>query len=255
MPLLPGAQPWRHDGGEVGVLVLHGFTDTPSSVQAWAEALAEGGFTVSVPRLPGHGTRWQDLAVTRWPDWYGEAERAFDELRARCRLVYVAALSMGGTLALRLAQQRGDQVAGLALVNPSIMDKRPLWLVPAIAWLVPAVPGIGGDIKKPGEPEASYRFTPLKAVASLAQLWKLTQADLPAVRQPVLLFHSRVDHVVHPVNSQILLERIGSTDVTEHVLEDSYHVATLDNDAPFIFSRSRAWITEHAELPAEPQAL
>lgn len=246
MPLLPGAQPWHHSGSDVGVVCCHGFTGNPSSMRPWAQSLAEAGFSVSLPRLPGHGTRWQDLADTRWPDWYGEVDRAFERLSGQCRQVFVAGLSMGGTLALRLAEQHGDRISGLALVNPSIMTlRREMALVPLIARVVPSVKGIGGDIKKQTEREASYTRTPLRAVQSLRQLWKVTRADLPMVRQPILLFHSTVDHVVEPENSRALLAEVTSTDVTERLLHDSYHVATMDNDAPEIFARSVEWIREH----------
>jgi carboxylesterase len=220
-------------------------------MRPWAEHLAAAGLSVALPRLPGHGTRWQDLNATRWQDWYGELERSFDLLAKRCRLVYLAGLSMGGTLTIRLAQQRGTDVAGLILVNPSLMtQRRGASLLPVISRVVPAFKAIGGDIKKPTEHEASYDRTPLRAAASLAQLWRLTRGDLSRITQPVLLFHSRVDHVVEPVNSQILLDGISSVDVTEQILEDSYHVATLDNDAELIFAGSSSWIAEHADVPA-----
>src|SRR4051812_7925098 len=118
--VLPGAEPFAADGGEVGVVLSHGFTGSPQSLRPWAEHLAAAGLTVRLPRLPGHGTRWQDLNDTRWPDWYGEVERAFDDLRGRCRQVFGMGLSMGGTLVLRLAEQRPAEVAGLVLVNPSL---------------------------------------------------------------------------------------------------------------------------------------
>ena len=89
-------------------------------MRPWAEALADAGLTVRLPRLPGHGTTWQDMALTRWDDWYAEVERAFGELTERCAHVFVCGLSMGGSLALRLAEQHGDEVAGLVLVNPSV---------------------------------------------------------------------------------------------------------------------------------------
>jgi carboxylesterase len=251
VPLLPDAEPWHHEGGEVGVVCCHGFTGTPSSMRPWAHQLAGAGFSVALPRLPGHGTRWQDLNDTKWPDWYGELERAFDGLREKCRLVFVAGLSMGGTLTIRLAEERGADLAGLVLVNPSLLtQRRGAALLPVISRLVPAFKSIGGDIKKETEHEASYDRTPLRAAASLAQLWKIARTDLGRVTQPVLLYRSRIDHVVEPVNSEILLAGISSGDVTEHVLEDSYHVATLDNDAPAIFAGSISWITEHAELQA-----
>jgi carboxylesterase len=79
-------------------------------------------------------------------------------------------------------------------------------------------------------------------VYSLSRFWKLVRAELPQVTQPLLLLHSRVDHVVHPSNSAIVLGRVSSADVTERVLERSYHVATLDHDAEQIFEESYGFV-------------
>ena len=70
MPVLPGAEPFTHDGGSTGVLLCHGFTGSPKSMRPWAEYLAAEGLSVSLPRLPGHGTRWQDANTVTWRDWY-----------------------------------------------------------------------------------------------------------------------------------------------------------------------------------------
>ncbi len=252
MPLLLGAEPFHHDGGPVGVVCCHGLSGAPASMRPWAEHLADAGFTVALPRLPGHGTRWQDLNATRWTDWYGEVTRTFDLLRTRCRQVFVVGLSMGGTLTIRLAEERGDEVAGIVLVNPSLTtQRRDAKLLSLVSRIVPSVPGIAGDIKKPGVREVAYDRLPLKAAASLAELWPIARADLDRVTQPVLLYRSREDHVVEPVNAQILRDGVRSRDVTEHVLEDSYHVATIDNDAPAIFAGSTAWIQAHSDVPAD----
>lgn len=252
MPLLLGSEPFHHDGGPVGVLCCHGLSGTPASMRPWAEHLAAAGFTVSAPRLPGHGTRWQDLNVTRWTDWYGEVVRSFDALRADCAQVFVAGLSMGGTLTIRLAEERGDEVAGIILVNPSLTtQRRDAPLLSLLSHIVPSVPGIAGDVKKPGVREVAYDRLPLKAAASLAQLWPIARAHLTKVTQPILLYRSRDDHVVEPVNAQILLDGVRSRDITDNVLEDSYHVATIDNDAPTIFAGSTAWIAEHADVAAD----
>jgi len=112
VPVLPGAEPFSADGGEIGVLLCHGFTGCPQSLRPWAEAMAKAGHTVRLPLLPGHGTTWQDMNRTTWRDWYGCVEDAFRELRARCDAVVVGGLSMGGALALRLAEQHGTAVSG-----------------------------------------------------------------------------------------------------------------------------------------------
>lgn len=252
MSLLPEAEPFASDGGPVGVLLCHGFTGTPRSMRPWADSLASAGLTVRLPRLPGHGTTWQEMNVTRWQDWYAVLERAFDDLTRRCEAVFVMGLSMGGTLATRLAEVHGDRIRGLVLVNPSLVMRHPLLpLLPVAQHLVPSISGIGSDIKKPGpRDEGGYDRVPLRALASLAQLWAVTRRDLHLVDQPLLLMRSAEDHVVAPDSAALLRRSIRSADVQERVLHDSYHVATLDNDAPQIFADSLAFVRRLAPVPA-----
>jgi carboxylesterase len=248
--VLPGAEPIDLPGGSVGVLLSHGFTGTTQSMRPWAEHLAAAGLTVSAPRLPGHGTRWQDMNKTRVSDWYGEVERAFDDLRGRCDTVFAMGLSMGGTLVLRLAEERGEQVAGLVLVNASIASQnKQLALVPVLKHLLPSMPGVGSDIKKPGVTELAYPKVPLKALASLRDAWKVVHGDLGRITCPVLVYRSTEDHVVEPLSARLLLEGI-KTPIEERVLRNSYHVATLDNDAPEIFEGSVAFVRAHAPAAA-----
>jgi carboxylesterase len=235
VPVLPGAEPFAPDGGDVGVLLCHGFTGTPQSLQPWARRLADEGLSVRLPLLPGHGTTWQEMNTTTWADWYDAAERSLDELTSRCRAVVVGGLSMGGALAARLAAERGADVRGLALVNPAFVSDDPrMRALPLIKHLVPSLPGIGSDIAKAGSTELAYDRTPLKALHSFVRSWTDTVRALPAITQPLLVMHSRVDHVVPPRSSALLISRVSSKDVTEVVLENSYHVATLDEDADLI---------------------
>ncbi len=241
--VLPGAEPFSHDGGDVGVLLCHGFTGSPQSLRPWAKSLADAGYTVRLPLLPGHGTTWQDLNRTRWTDWYGTVSASLDDLAGRCRAVVVAGLSMGGALALRLAAQRGAEVAGVVVVNPSVKGEDPrLRLVPVLQYLLPSVPGIGSDIKKPGSTELAYPRTPLRALHTLTRLWTDVAADLPRVTQPLLLLRSAEDHVVPASSSALVLRQVSSGEVQEIVLADSYHVATLDNDAEVITKQSLDFI-------------
>jgi carboxylesterase len=241
--VLPHAQPYEAVGGPTGVLLLHGFTGSPSSLRPWAEHLHEAGFTVSVPRLPGHGTTWQELNATPWTNWYDEAERGFASLRSRCDTVFVAGLSMGGCLALRLAEEHGDHVAGLLLVNPAVASAdRRLVATPILKRLVASAKGITSDIRRPGVLEDGYDRVPLRALDSMRAMWRLTVEQLPTVTSPLLLFRSAVDHVVDPLSAQLITQRVSSRDVTERILDDSFHVATLDNDAQLIFTESAMFI-------------
>ncbi len=227
----PLCAPWEsHPDGRVrlGVLFIHGFTGCPASLRPWAERTAATGYAVSLPRLAGHGTSWQEMTVTRWPDWYAGVERAYDRLQERCERVAVAGLSMGGALALRLAEHR--DVAGTVLVNPAIATTDPRFKVLGILQhVLRSTPAIGGDIAKPGQDERSYPRTPLAPAHSMTRLWADVRGNLDQVAAPVLLFTSRTDHVVDPSSAAIITGRIPTTD--HRMLEDSYHVATLDHDA------------------------
>ncbi len=250
MSLPPAAEPFHadavpnaRDGQRVGVLLLQGFTGTPASVVPWARHLADQGFGVSAPRLPGHGTSWQELNRTRWADWYGEAERGFEKLRANNDQVVVGGLSMGGGLALQLAAEHGRDVAGIVVVNPAVSTERlDVLALPVLKHLVPSFPGIADDIKKSGVHEHGYHRTPLKAAHSMMTAWKQLRQELPKVTQPLLMFRSVEDHVVDPSSGSVIRATVSSRDLTERMLENSYHVATLDNDAPTIFEESSQFV-------------
>ncbi len=247
MPLAPGAQPWGIDpqgpAARIGVLLIHGFTGSPASMTPWGKALSQHGWSIRVPRLPGHGSRWQDMNLTTWEDWYAEAERNLRELQANCDQVFICGLSMGGSLALRLAQQHGNEISGIVLVNPAVHSERAdRHLLPIVSKFLKAFPGISNDIAKPGQDEVAYAKLPLKAAHSLAQLWKTIKGDMTKVTQPVLLFRSLQDHVVEASNAKWILKHISSTDKEEVLLENSFHVATLDYDAELIETISADFI-------------
>jgi carboxylesterase len=252
MPVLPGAEPYAHQGGPTGVLLCHGFTGCPQSLRPWAEYLAEQGLTVSLPRLPGHGTTWQELARTRWEDWYAEVDRAFGELRATTDEIFVMGLSMGACLALRLAELHGSSVGGLVIVNPSITAPTKLFLLaPVLKLVVPSLKAIGSDIKKEGITELAYERTPVKAAATLPDLWKITQRNLSKVAAPVLAYQSTVDHVIGQASMEILRKELPASQLEIRECPNSYHVATLDNDAPTIFAGSLDFVRSHSHAGKE----
>ncbi len=233
--LMPGAEPWTADGGPAGALVLHGFTGNPQSMRPLAEAFAAAGLTVSLPLLPGHGTRVEDMLATRWDDWSSAAETAYAELAGRCESVVVAGLSMGGTLTLHLAS-RHPEIRGIVLVNP-LADGE----VPGIVAMVeqlrelgePLVPGIGSDIAKEGSVESAYPLTPVQPLLSLHAALAGLRGALADIRCPVLLLTSPQDHVVDPASSDLVASSVQGQ-VERRSLDRSFHVATLDHDAPLI---------------------
>lgn len=254
MPILPGAEPFRHDGGPTGVLLCHGFTSTPQSLRPWASHLAGRGLTVRLPLLPGHGTNWRDLHGTTSGDWLAAAEEELLELAADHSPVFVFGLSMGACLALRLARMHPDTVRGVVAVNPSLaVENRLLHVAGLLHHLVPTAAAIAGDIARPGARETAYDRVPLAAAATLLDLWRDTRSGLPELKQPILVYRSRRDRVVGSASVRILRREATQAPLTVRMCEESRHVATLDNDAEKIFAGSLAFVAEHeGVLAAEP---
>lgn len=236
-PLLPGAEPWSAEGGPAGALCLHGFTGNPSSMRGLAEAFAAAGFSVELPRLPGHGTTVEEMKGTRWADWTAEVQAAYQRLAARTERVVVAGLSMGGSLGLWTALHH-PEVAGLVLVNPATMPQPPEVMEMVHGMLAEGVdhmPGIGADIADPDVTESAYEETPLRPLASLVEDGLAAMVDrYGEITCPLLLLTSPQDHVVDPGNGNFLAESYGGP-IERISLERSYHVATLDYDKDLIF--------------------
>lgn len=242
-PLTVAARPELTGGVRVGVLLSHGFTGSPASMRPWGQHLGALGYGVRVPLLPGHGTTWQDLNGRRFEDWYGAVRDAYEALHTEHDVVVAGGLSMGGALVLKLAADLGDALGGVMVVNPAVATKRlDVKLLPVLKHVVPSFPAIANDIKKPGVDESGYVRTPLRAIHSFIGSWPGIIADLPRVTAPLLYFRSPEDHVVDGTSEPIILGGVSSTDVTRVELPDSFHVATLDNDAPTIFERSAAFV-------------
>jgi len=233
--LIPGAEPWSHDGGPVGVVCLHGFTGNPSSMRPVAEALAAAGCTVELPRLPGHGTRVEDMQATGWHDWASEAEAAYERLRERCEQVVAVGLSMGGALTLWLGTRHAD-LAGLAGINP-VTRPQPPEVVHMVREMVAAgevlIPGGRADIADPEAVDISYSDTPLVPLLSLMDALEGLQPSYELITMPLLLLTSRQDHVVDPASSDHVAALVKGP-VERVSLERSYHVATLDYDGALV---------------------
>jgi carboxylesterase len=243
-PILPGAEPYSATGDARGALLLHGFTGSPQSMRGLALVLASAGLAVELPLLPGHGTAVADMVPTRWEDWAAAAESAYEELAARVESVVVAGLSMGGTLAVWLAE-RHPEVAALVLVNPLIEPPDPdtvAFINAMIEGGEEVAPGIGSDIALEGAVESTYPELPLQAALSLFTAAADVAAGLGSVTSPILLFSSTQDHVVPPVSGDRLVAGVSGP-VERVLLERSFHVATLDYDKDEIEARTVKFVT------------
>ncbi|WP_173916688.1 carboxylesterase [Halobacillus sp. Marseille-Q1614] len=234
-PVLDEAQSIYREGNEVGILVSHGFTGTTQSMKPLADAYAQEGYTIACPRLKGHGTDPEDLEKSTHLDWMNSIDEAYEWLAARCKKIFVAGLSMGGTLALYAAASH-TEIAGVILINPAID-------IPSLENVAENaderfIAAIGSDIKKPGVRELAYSKTPVAAIGQLIQLMGKVHDQLAEIHCPILIFVSEEDHVVPPDNSEMIFDTVLSEHKELVHLENSYHVATLDGDQDLIIERS-----------------
>ncbi len=247
--VMAGCEAWSHvAGSSVGVLVVHGFTGTPASLRAIADAMAATGYDVELPRLPGHGTTVDDMLSTDWSDWSGEVDRAVDRLRERVSVIVAVGQSMGGTLVLRAALDH-QEIAALVLVNPltRARDAETMAMLDDLLeddFLV--APGEGSDIADPDASDIAYAGTPIAPLKSLLLDGVAPITDrYGEITVPLRLFTSRNDHVVDPDDSVYLAASYGGP-VDHTWLERSYHVATRDYDRDLIVSESLAFVAQLA---------
>jgi len=242
-------KPFLFPGGEVGCLLVHGFSGSPPEMRPMGEYLAQKGLTVLGVQLAGHGTTSEDMARTGWRDWVASAEEGLRELQGRCDPVFLAGLSMGGLLTLHLAAHH--PVAGIVTMSAPayIADWRfrfmPL-VQPFVRWVTP-----DGESDLT-DPEAENRFSaysrlPTRALVSLGRLIRLVRRELGQVRMPVLIMQGERDRAIPPDSAQILFDSLGATDKKIVWWPNSGHAITIDSEREAVWALAYAFITAHNE--------
>jgi carboxylesterase len=249
--VLTGCEEFELGDGPVGALLVHGFTGSPQGLRGLGEYLAERGVAVVAPRLPGHGTTWQDLATRTSDDWLRAVEDSFHKLQAEKDHVFLVGLSFGAALCFDLAARYPDRVTGIVSIAGYLVTRDPRrWLSPVVRRVLKSLPPIAGDIADPDAKEISYERLPVMQADAVIRFGKRTLRALPAVRAPILIMHSKNDHTVHPINARLIHDRIGSEEKELVWFDRSYHVLPLDFDREDVFGRTYDFIKErsrHAE--------
>jgi carboxylesterase len=224
------------ENSRIGVLVMHGFTGSPRSLQELAERLVAAGYTVALPLLAGHGLTPEAMEKVRWTDWTADAERAYAWLKERTDKIFVIGLSMGGTLALWMAEHHAE-LSGVITVNALLRHPQEgLMRIVGRVGLPRWLKAVGNDIKFPGVDEKAYD----KLLASV-------RGELSSIGCPALVFSSVTDHVVPPQNQREIYDSIASSDKELIPLHHGYHVATMDYDKEIIFAGALEFIAGHAK--------
>ncbi|MGH7858450.1 MAG: alpha/beta hydrolase [Candidatus Binatia bacterium] len=244
------ARSFRLGGGDKGCLLLHGFTGTPAEMRPIGEALAARGFTVIAPLLPGHGTRVEELAPTRWEDWYASALEAWEALAPRARVV--AGLSMGGLLALHLAHDRAPEVRAVAALAPVLRlrnqraAEQALWIsrMPLLPRRVAIVRKDGTAAPEPSRKTPSYDEVPLRALGSMIRLQRLVALELPEIVAPVLIVEGGRDRTIAPEAGAAIESALGSARKRRILFPESAHILTEEPDAAEVVAAVEEFFAE-----------
>lgn len=259
-------------GGRVGVLLIHGLCGSPSEIRFVANGLTRSGYTVLCPELAGHGGSEADLRASTWQDWYASAEKGLEELAATCDTVVVGGLSTGAVLSLLLAARHRDKVHAVALYSPTLWlsGRQVPWYLPLFRLVdnkrlanlfrfpVPIHVGIKdkrirdfilGAMSAPGA-RLAPSATPGGAVLERRRLAREVMRRLGTITQPVLILHAREDDYAGLDNAAYLQRELaGPVDLV--VLEDSYHMVTVDRQRHVVLDRTTAFVSRIAGAIAD----
>jgi len=227
-------------GDDVGAVLLHGFTGTPTEVRGLGEHLASLGVTVTAPLLPGHGTHHQALEATSRADWLNAARSAIAEARGRVRRLVVVGQSMGALLALRVAAER-DDIDALVTLAPALHVNRIAWLtrLPLPVRFIHKQEIKHPDLVDKAQVQQvwSNSHTPLRAVPEVLRLAKETRPLLSAVRAPLLVVQGKKDKTVRAVSAREVHDRCSSTTKELLWLEETGHIVAIDGEREHVWRR------------------
>jgi carboxylesterase len=260
-------------GGDHAVLLIHGLTGSPFEMKYLARRLNKAGFTVKGPCLEGHCTTLQGLAKTSWQDWYRSVRETFIETKKSKHTVSVVGLCMGALLSLHLAHEFSAEVAAISLISTTLFYDG--WSLPWYKFLLPisyyppfryiysyteVEPyGIKNEalreriVNLMKNDSIAYTKTPAASMHELFKLIKEVKRELPAVTTPALILHSSEDDLTSIKNPEYVEENIGSDIVRKIILDDSYHMMTIDNQKDRVAEETIKFIMEQISPAAHRQ--
>lgn len=234
--IVVGAEPRTHAAdGKRAILLLHGYNDSPQSLDQVAQALYAAGWTVRLPLLPGHGRSLDAFDSWTQVELLAHVREEYTALRAAHSTVVVGGLSMGGALACWLAAE--SDAAGVVLFAPMLFVPRPMEIAVSTARLWSLFSRFmgsgGGGGRSIRDPEAARRMiaygcSSRRSLEALARVCRHTTARLGFVHAPVLVMQSAEDNRLPHDQSVHAIARIGSKDKTVVWTRGAGHVITVD---------------------------
>jgi len=215
-------------GSSKGCLLIHGFSSTPAELRELGESLSKEGYTVLSILLSGHGTLVENMEKSNYGDWIKSAEEGYERLKKTCSKIYVIGHSMGGLLALNLAENyKVDKLVALA---PALVSKS------KAAKYAGIIKHFVKYTKWPPEqrPEEETKYLlgyakiPLRSVEQLSKLQKVTIKDLKKIVSPLLIIQSIKDTAVHADGIKLIEKEVSSKEIQKFYLDNCGHNITIE---------------------------
>jgi len=256
-PVIRGAQAIDlQEEGSPGVLLLHGFGDTPQTLALLARKLHKSGFSLYAPLLPGHGRNMDAFEKSRASDWIATARSALAEMRSRHNSVSIVGLSMGGALGVLLAAEL-DDVPALVLIAPYLGMPRVLRLAASTHWLWGKLVGEVNardprSVRDPIEREKNLAYGAVtgRTLFELSKVVKLARKSLSGVKAPSLIIQSREDPRCPPEVAEFALKALGAQEKKLIWTEGAGHIITVDYGRERVFTEVERWLRMHTDRGA-----
>lgn len=245
MKVIKGAEEFMLQGTTAkGVLLIHGYTGTPAEMRLLGDHLHQQGYTVLGVRLPGHGTKPEDLNETKWQHWYAAAEEGFLRLQECCEEVMVAGLSMGGLLAIKVAAELPVTKAAILAAPVYVQDKRAPFLH-FLRFFIRYLKKRKRNYFVAEKYNLAYDVMPTKPLGSLFELVDLCKKKLlEKITVPCIVLQSTIEHTVQPKSAQYIYDRIGSQQKKLVWYKNSGHILTLDVERESVFEEISKFFEE-----------
>ncbi|MBP2656449.1 MAG: alpha/beta hydrolase fold protein [Firmicutes bacterium] len=241
------------NGGDAGVVLIHGLTGSPFELKYIANQLNRAGFSVKVPCLAGHGGTISDLKKTSWQDWYQTVITAIEELKGSCNEIFTAGLCMGAVLALHAAYEYRNDVKAVAALSTTFEFDG--WSLPWYSFLMPLnnYTPIRHLYSYPEREPYGIKNERLRRIVakglkdnSIAYDCVPGVSMYPGITTPTIIVHSLEDDTASVKNANRVEKLLGAKDVRKILLDDCYHMITIDNQREFVADEVTSFFRKHA---------
>jgi carboxylesterase len=265
-------------GGPHAVLALHGLMGNPLEMQFVGKKLQRAGYTVTIPLIPGYGYATEQnksYRTTRSEKWYEEVQRHFDVLKRNHDTVSIVGLCIGAVLGLRLASERRDEVAALSLLATTLDYDG--WSIPKYRFLLPIAyytparylysykerhpfglknenlrAWIAREMKVTTSSAAGASRLSAEGIFQAHRLIRHVRKNLDKIQCPALIIHAEEDDVATPKSAHLVESRIASQIKKKILLQDSYHIITLDNEKERVAAETIDFFDANVQFIKQP---